>query len=283
MPISSCRISRVAMSLGEEAVLPEMLARYSGRFAGVCADVVPAASPAARTLAAAACNSRLFIIPPFPARPGPPSDHNRQSYPSEKHRQSQRTRQRAGSRRRRAGRGDVGQRRLQEGRREQMRLVIALEHQLVLPLEKVGVQLGEPDAQSHRIALAAADQAETGYAGAVVLRHRHGLGVVGADLVEDRDRRLGHGRVQLVGDALRAEQIEAAGAVLVDGAALGAQHAGLLPDTDAELAGMIALAEQPIDADLADIEPVTGEHRRVDAGLDAARATAVVDAEIDVE
>src|SRR5215470_16173620 len=67
MPTSSCRRSRVEMSAGDEGVLPEMLARYSGRFAGACADAVPMARPVARIPAVSPSNV-LLILPPFLAQ-----------------------------------------------------------------------------------------------------------------------------------------------------------------------------------------------------------------------
>src|SRR4030095_8655789 len=88
-------------------------------------------------------------------------------------------------------------------------------------------------------------------------------------------------RIPAVAHAWGAAQVDAAGTVLGDAAER--QDASLSPQADGELPGMVALAEQPVDADLADIEPVAVELRPDEAGLDAARAIAVIDAEIDVE
>src|SRR5688500_11775525 len=135
MPRSSCRRSRVETSLGFDAVLPEMLARYSGRLAGVCAGAEPTARPVARTPAVSP-NKVLLILPPFLAK-WPFQVVTVVTQVSEKYGEPHRGRQGAGQGRRQSRRRDVRHCRLQEDRCAHVGLIVGLEHQLARPLEDV--------------------------------------------------------------------------------------------------------------------------------------------------
>jgi hypothetical protein len=145
----------------------------------------------------------------------------------------------------------------------------------------VRIQARQSRAEAHRVPFSTADQSAPGHTGAAILIARNCLGVVDAELIERGDRRGRHAFVDAVCDPLRAEEVNAAGAILGDSGC--GENACLSLRADAELSGMIAVSDHPVGTDLTDVQIVAVEFGRADAGLDAARQIAVVGAKVEIE